>query len=134
MSKDELIDAVVKQVSSLGLNVSCGGQADIVVHMEFESKAWPLGKKSIIYDALIWINDCSAIVSMWEKTVETSSGLSIKAESETYSQKGKSLQRRIKGTFLGPDGQKRTYDFNLGAVSNSIRELATRNGWIYVAK
>ena len=90
-----------------------------------DAQAW-LGTHS---PQLILLDEADKTVKMYEKTTETSAGVSFGASAETSFQSGSTLFRKVKSVQYGPEGKVFEYNFDLGAIPKAVKTAAQAAGW-----
>lgn len=129
MSKQDQINQIVQKFDQIGVSCKTGNGTDISVATEFLDAGWGTGNKKINYNALIFFDESSQTIFMWELTKEVGSGFSFGGSSETSFQSGTTLFRKVKSVQYGFDGKAYEYTLNLGAIPKTVKETAKQNGW-----
>lgn len=127
--KAEIVNKLDESLSGLGLPLIRGVEADLAVDVELLDAHSKSGSKSLNYENSILVSDEDKTVYLYEKTIEKSKGFSFGSSNETSFQSGKSLMRRVSGTFIGADGTQVSYDFELGQISKTIKAVAEEAGY-----
>ena len=129
MSRQAIIQQITQQLIQIGVPYTLGQSTDITVLAEFIDVSWGTGQKKIGYEAAILVDETSQTVLMWEKTVETGSGLSGGFTGESSFQSGTTLMRKVKSIQYGPDGKVYEYNLNLGAIPKAAKDAAKAFDW-----
>lgn len=127
--KEEIVQEIFAKLESLALSPAKGGDSDISVDCELLDAKGGSGEKKIIYENAVLVDDKERTVFLYEKTTEKSKGFSFGVSGESSFQSGKTLMRHVKGTFMGLNGAVINYDFDIGEISKSIKEIAEKNGF-----
>lgn len=127
--KDAIIQEIYAQLESKGLAPNLGGESDITVNCDLLDAQLGSGEKKITYESAILVDQKEKTVLLYEKTTEKSKGFSLSRNGESSFQSGKTLSRHVKGTVIGTNGKVITYDFDLGQLQKSIKELAEKHGF-----
>ena len=127
--KQELLLEIESQLSSTGIRAEKGGQSDLSIDTELVDASFSTGKKKLRYEALILLDEAEKTVKMYEKTTESSSGISFGMSGETSMQSGSTLFRKVKSIQYGPEGKVLEYNFDLGAIPKSVKAAALAAGW-----
>ena len=127
--KQQIIGEVAQKLKALGLEVQYGNGTDLSIEKEFLDASWSSGKKKISYEATIFVNEAENTVFMHEKTLEISQGTSFGFKSNTFTQSGTTLFRKVKSIQYGPDGKAYEYDLDLGAIPKAVKDTARGYGW-----
>ena len=133
MDREVLLTQLADAYTKLGIEFLREQAADLEIHVELLRAGWSLGKRRTTYDAYLLANESTHTVYFWQKTTDRAAGLSLGAESETYSQTGKLLLRKVTLRQYGPEGKVCEMDVNLGELAEIARETARRNGWRFRA-
>ena len=129
MSKQLLLSRITSELDRLNIPYQTGGSADITVFKEFIDAGWSTGNKKITYESSIFADETSNTVYMWELTKEIGNGISFGASSESYSQSGKTLYRKVKSVQYGPEGKVYEYSLDIGAISKAVKAAAKEQNW-----
>jgi len=129
MAKNDIINQLANKFSQMGLPYQIGQGTDIAVSTEFLDAQWGSGKKKITYHASIYTDETSQTCFMWEKTTESGSGFSFGTSSESWSQSGKTLFRKVKSVQYDASGKVYEYTLDLGAIPKAVQETANEHGW-----
>ena len=129
MSKQLLLSRITSELDRLNVPYQTGGSADITVSKEFLDAGWSTGNKKITYEASVFADEASNTVYMWELTKEIGRGFSFGESSESYSQTGTTLFRKVKSIQYGPEGKVFEYNFDLGAIPKSVKTAAQAHSW-----
>lgn len=129
MSRQAIIQQIAQQLTQTGVPFTMGQGTDIAVGTEFVDASWGTGRKKINYEAAILVDETAQTVLMWEKTVESGSGLSGGFSGGSSFQSGTTLMRKVKSIQYGPDGKAYEYDLNLGAIPKAAKDAAKSFNW-----
>ncbi len=129
--KQELMNEIVSQLSELGLSAVASDKTDLSIDVELLDAGFSTGKKKLKYEAMILLDEKDKAIRMYEKTTEISAGISFGASSETSFQSGSTLMRKVKSVQYGPEGKVFEYNFDLGAISKSVKSTAQAHGWSF---
>ena len=129
MSKQLLLSRITSELDRLNVPYQTGGSADITVSKEFLDAGWSTGNKKITYEASVFADEASNTVYMWELTKEIGRGFSFGESSESYSQTGTTLFRKVKSIQYGPEGKAYEYILDLGAIPKAVKSAAKELGW-----
>jgi hypothetical protein len=124
-----IASAISTAVRNLGVALQLDNGTDVSIRTEFLDAAWGTGNKRIDYEALVYVNEPEQTVFMYEKTVETGSGLSFGGDSGSSFQSGTTLFRKVKSVQYGPDGKAYEYTLDLGAIPKAVKDVAKQNGF-----
>jgi len=130
MKKDLLLE-IETLLSNMGIAVTKGDKTDLSIDVELLDASFSTGKKKLKYEAMILLDEADKAVRMYEKTTETSSGVSFGMSGETSFQSGSTLMRKVKSVQYGPEGKVFEYNFDLGAISKAIKSAAQAHGWSF---
>jgi hypothetical protein len=122
--KSEVVQEIFEKLDSMGLTPKLGGASDITVNCQLLDAKGGSGNKSITYENAVLLDEKEKAIFLYEKTAEKSKGFSFGSSSESTFQSGKTLSRRVKGVFMGANGVKIDYDFDIGEISKSIKSIA----------
>jgi len=122
--KTEIVQEIFGKLQSLGLDPTLGGASDITVNCQLLDAKGGSGEKTITYENAVLVDEKEKAVFLYEKTAEKSKGFSFGSSSESTFQSGKVLSRHVKGVFIGANGVKIDYDFDIGEISKSIKSIA----------
>ncbi|HAX39360.1 MAG TPA: hypothetical protein DCY10_00535 [Clostridiales bacterium] len=128
MKKDLLLE-IQTQLGALGISAATGDKTDLVIDAELVDAAFSTGKKKLRYEAMILLDEGDKQVKMYEKTTETSAGVSFGMSGETSFQSGSTLMRKVKCVQYDPTGKVLEYNFDLGAISKAVKAAALSHGW-----
>ena len=129
MSRQAIIQQIMEQLTQAGVPCTLGQGTDIAINADFVDASWGTGQKKIGYEAAILIDEPSQTVSMWEKTVETGSGLSGGFSGGSSFQSGTTLMRKVKSIQYGADGKVYEYNLNLGVIPKTAKDAAKAYNW-----
>lgn len=127
--KDTIVQEIFTLLESKALAPIKGGESDITVDCELLDAKVGSGEKKIRYEDAVLVDEAEKTVFLYEKTTEKSKGFSFGTSGESSFQSGKTLMRHVKGTFRGTNGIVVNYDFDLGDIPKSIKEIAEKNGF-----
>ncbi|MDP1850987.1 MAG: hypothetical protein Q8K48_01075 [Candidatus Planktophila sp.] len=122
--KTEIVQEIFEKLQALGLDPIRGGASDITVNCQLLDAKSGSGDKSITYENAVLFDEKEKTIFLFEKTAEKSKGFSFGSSSESSFQSGKTLSRHVKGVFIGANGVKIDYDFDIGEISKSIKSIA----------
>lgn len=128
MKKDLLLE-IQSQLGTLGMSAATGDKTDLMIDAELVDAAFSTGKKKLRYEAMILLDEGDKQVRMYEKTTETSAGVSFGMSGETSFQSGSTLMRKVKCVQYDPTGKVLEYNFDLGAISKAVKAAALSHGW-----
>ena len=83
--KQDLLQEIETQLSSLGIHAEKGGKTDLSIDVELLDASFSTGKKKLKYESMILLDEEKKTVRMYEKTTELSVGVSFGASAETSS-------------------------------------------------
>jgi hypothetical protein len=129
MNKDMIKTAIAEQLIQIGLTPIMDENADITVDAELMDAKWATGQKKIAYHCSAYFDEESQSLNYWESSLETGAGLSFGASSETSTQSGTTLMRKVKSIQYGPDGKAYEYSFDLGQIPQMFKHAAKENNW-----
>lgn len=129
--KQDLLQEIETQLGTMGIAVVKGDKTDIAVDAELLDASFSTGKKKIRYEALIYADESDKTVKMFEKTTETSVGVSFGMSGESSFQSGKTLFRKVKSVQYGPEGKVFEYNFDIGAITKAVKAAAQAHGWSF---
>ncbi|MEA4870919.1 MAG: hypothetical protein VB062_09875 [Christensenella sp.] len=127
--KQDLLQEIESQLTTLGIRPTRGKEADLAIDTELVDAGFSTGKKKLRYEALILLDESDKTAKMYEKTTETSAGLSFGMSAETSMQSGGTLFRKVKSIQYGPEGKVFEYNFDLGAIPKTVKAAAQAAGW-----
>jgi hypothetical protein len=127
--KDQILSEIKTKLSELGIPFQNGNDTDITIESEFLDASWSTGNKKVNYESCIFVDERDKTVYMYEKTTEMGKGLSFGSDSESSSQSGTTLFRKVKSVMYGPDGKAYEYNLDLGSIPNAVKESAKQHGW-----
>ena len=122
--KNEVVQEIFEKLDSMGLSPTLGGASDITVNCQLLDAKGGSGEKSINYENAVLVDEKEKVIFLYEKTAEKSKGFSFGSSSESTFQSGKTLSRHVKGVFMGANGVKINYDFDIGEISKTIKSIA----------
>jgi hypothetical protein len=129
--KNEMMQEIENQLSAMGVSVVKGGQTDLSVDVELLDAGFSTGKKKIRYETSILLDESEKAVRMYEKTTETSAGISFGSSGESTFQSGSTLFRKVKSVQYGPEGKVYEYNFDIGAIAKAVKTTAKAHGWSF---
>lgn len=129
VARDALRQEIVTALTALGVSPVVGEGADITLDWEFLDAKWGSGEKKIEFHNSAFLDEDKQTLYYWESTKETGSGLSFGGSSESFSQSGTTLMRKVKSIQYGPDGKAYEYDLDLGQIVNTYKSAAKSAGW-----
>ncbi len=127
--KNDLLLEIQTQLSALGMSAATGDKTDLVIDAELVDASFSTGKKKLRYEAMILLDEGDKQIRMYEKTTETSAGVSFGMSAETSFQSGSTLMRKVKCVQYDPSGKVLEYNFDLGAISKAVKAAALSHGW-----
>ena len=130
MKKDLLLE-IQTQLSALGLAVKASDKTDLILDTELLDASFSTGKRKLQYEAMILLDEGDKTVKMYEKTTETSAGMSFGMSGETSFQSGSTLMRKVKCVQYDPTGKAFEYNFDLGAINKAVKAAALAQGWSF---
>ena len=129
MQKQTIVYEITAKLNQMGIANQSGNGTDISVAAEFLDAGWSTGNRRITYEAMIFADESSNTLFMWEMTKETGQGFSFGGSSESSFQSGKTLFRKVKSIQYGVDGKAYEYNLDLGAIPKAAKETAKQHGW-----
>ena len=127
--KLDLLQEIETQLAANGLKAERNGKTDLSVDAELLDASFSTGKKKLRYEAMILLDEGEKTVKMYEKTTETSAGVSFGMSGESSFQSGSTLFRKVKSVQYGPEGKVFEYNFDLGAIPKAVKSAAKEHGW-----
>lgn len=127
--KDAIVQEIFSMLEAKDLSPTKGGESDITVDCELLDAKMGSGEKKIRYENAVLVDENEKTVFLYEKTTEKSKGFSFGTSGESSFQSGKTLMRHVKGTIMGTNGAVINYDFNLGDIPKSMKEIAEKHGF-----
>lgn len=127
--KQELMQEITSQLSALGLPVSRSDKTDLAIDAELLDAAILGGKKKLRYEAMLLLDETDKTVKMYEKTTEINVGVSFGMSGEGSFQSGSTLMRKVKYVQIDPTGKVMEFNFDLGAISKTVKAAASAHGW-----
>ncbi len=127
--KNELMQEIETQLSTIGVSVVKGGQTDLSIDVELLDAGFSTGKKKIHYESMILLDEADKTIRMYEKTTEISAGVSFGASAQSSYQTGSTLFRKVKSIQYGPEGKVFEYNFDIGAIPKTVKTAAQAHGW-----
>lgn len=129
MDKNDIILSISEQYKRLGMTYTTGGSTDILIDQELLDAKHPTGKIKIHYENAILLSEKDQTIYFWELTKEIKSGFSFGFSSDSFSQSGSTLSRKVKAVQYSTDGKAYDYDFDLGQLNQIVKSAAKENGW-----
>lgn len=129
MDKEMMKSAIAQQLIQIGITPIIDGESDIAVDAELLDAKWTTGQKKIEYHNSAYFDEESQTLFYWESSKETGAGFSFGASSESSTQSGTTLMRKVKSIQYGPDGKAFEYNFDLGQIPRIFKEAAKENNW-----
>jgi len=127
--KQELMQEITSQLAVLGLPAVRSDKTDLVIDEELLDAVVLGGKKKLRYEAMILLDEGDKQVRMYEKTTEINVGVSFGMNAESSFQSGSTLMRKVKFVQIDPTGKVMEFNFDLGAVSKTVKAAASAHGW-----
>ena len=127
--KQELMQEIKSQLSKLGLPAALSDKTDLMIDAELMDASFIGGKKKLRYESMILLDERAKTVKMYEKTTEVSIGGSFGMSGETSFQSGSTLMRKVKYVQLDASGNAMEFNFDLGAISKTVKAAAQAHGW-----
>ncbi len=124
-----LIAEIRSRLEGLGVPAGTGTDTDLVVTQEFLDAGWSTGNKKISYEASIFVNEEEKTVFMYEKTTEVGGGFSFGGSSNSFTQSGTTLMRKVKVVQYGPEGKVYEVNLDLGAIPKAVKAAAQEKGY-----
>ena len=128
MKKDLLLE-IQSQLGTLGMSAATGDKTDLTIDAELIDAVFLTEKKKLRYEAMILLDEGDKQVRMYEKTTESSAGVSFGMSAETSFQSGSTLMRKVKCVQYDPSGKVLEYNFDLGAISKAVKAASLSHGW-----
>lgn len=129
MGKEIILATISERLKEIGVSYLRGNATDLTIAGEFLDAGWRTGSKKITYEAAILADEAAETVLMWQLTKEEGHGLSFGGESESFSQQGKTLFRKVRNVQYGPDGKAYEFNLDLGVFPKIVKEAAKQSGW-----
>ncbi|WP_303866301.1 hypothetical protein [Acetobacterium wieringae] len=129
MEKNEIIASIARQYEENGIACKVGGETDLSVNQELMDAKHATGKIKIHYENLILLKEAEKTIYFWELSKEIKSGFSVGFSSESFSQSGATLSRKVKAVQYSTDGKVYEYNFDLGQFNKIAKTVAKENGW-----
>jgi len=127
--KQQLISELQNRLLALHIHADTSSTTDLSIMEEFLDAGFSTGKKKITYEASIFADETSSTIFMFELTKEVGSGFSFGSSSESFSQSGTTLFRKVKSIQYSPDGKAYEYSLDLGAIPKTVKEVASTYNW-----
>lgn len=103
--KNKLISIITDKIKPTGVKLNLEGDSDIVISEELFKIGFFGGKRKITYDANILINVSDSVIYMWEKVVDSKSGITAGFSGGSYIQSGSTVYRKVKLIQVALDGR-----------------------------
>ncbi|MDD3212939.1 MAG: hypothetical protein PHY64_04670 [Eubacteriales bacterium] len=129
MDRQQLLAQISQAFARLGIAFTQEKASDLEIHTEFVNAGWSLGKKKFRYDAFIRLDENEKTAYLWQKTTESSAGVSLGGGFETATQSGGTIFRKVKIVQYGPEGKVVDLTLNLGEIAKAVKNTAKENGW-----
>ena len=129
--KHDLLQEIENQLALMGIQTAKGEKTDLSIDAELLDASFSTGKKKIRYESMILADEAEKTVKMYEKTTESSAGVSFGMSGETSFQSGGTLFRKVKCVQYGPEGKVFEYNFDIGAISKAVKAAAQAQGWSF---
>ncbi|KAF0223845.1 MAG: hypothetical protein FD133_1214 [Erysipelotrichaceae bacterium] len=129
MNKEIMKTAIAEQLVKIGITPILDGTADIAVDVELVDAKWATGHKKIEYHNLAYFDEENQALNYWESSLDTGAGFSFGLSSETSTQSGTTLMRKVISIQYGPDGKAYEYSFDLGQITRIFKQTAKENNW-----
>ncbi len=129
MDKQQILAQITQAFSALGVAFTKEEASDLEIHTEFVNAGWSTGKKKFRYDAFIRLDENEKTAYFWQKTIESSAGISFSGGFETATQTGGTVMRKVKIVEYGPEGKVVEQTINLGDIAKAVKKAAKENGW-----
>lgn len=126
---EQLRAQIQSELAGMGVSANPDARTDLVIDMELLDASFSTGKHKLRYEAAILLDERDKTVRMYEKTTESSAGVSFGMSGESSFQSGKTLMRKVKALQYGPEGKVFEFQFDLGAIPKTVRAAAEQNGW-----
>ncbi len=127
--KQQMLAQIVSQLAAIGVQAKPDALTDLAIDVELLDASFSTGKKKIHYESMILADESDQTIKMFEKTTEISSGVSFGMSGSSTMQSGKTLFRKVKSVQYGPEGKVFEYNFDIGAIPKTVKEIAQANGW-----
>lgn len=128
--KQQLISEIQNRLLALHIHADTNSTTtDLAILEEFLDSGFSTGKKKITYESSIFVDEASSTIFMFELTKEVGSGFSFGTSSDSFSQSGTTLFRKVKSVQYAPDGKAYEYSLDLGAIPKAVKEVASAYNW-----
>jgi hypothetical protein len=127
--KQQILTQIETRLAQIGVSAKPDEKTDLTIDAELLDAKFSTGKKKIRYESMILADEANKTVRMFEKTTELSAGVSFGMSAESTTQTGKTLFRKVKSVQYGPEGKVYEYEFDIGAIAKTVKEIAKENGW-----
>jgi hypothetical protein len=127
--KQQILTQIETRLAQIGVSAKPDEKTDLAIDAELLDAKFSTGKKKIRYESMILADEANKTVRMFEKTTELSAGVSFGMSAESTTQTGKTLFRKVKSVQYGPEGKVYEYEFDIGAIAKTVKEIAKENGW-----
>ncbi len=129
--KHDLMQEIENQLSAMGIAAAKSDKTDLSIDAELLDASFSTGKKKLRYEASILLDEHDKAVKMYEKTTEISAGVSFGMSGESTFQSGSTLFRKVKSVQYGPEGKVFEYNFDIGAITKTVKTAALAHGWSF---
>lgn len=127
--KQQILTEIETRLAQIGVSARPDEKTDLAIDAELLDAKFSTGKKKIRYESMILADEADKTVRMFEKTTELSAGVLFGMSAESTTQTGKTLFRKVKSVQYGPEGKVFEYEFDIGAIPKTVKEIAKENGW-----
>lgn len=127
--KQELMQQIVLKLSALGIRATASDKTDLMIDEELLDASFVGGKKKLRYESMILLDERAKVVKMYEKTTEMNAGVSFGMHAESSFQSGSTLMRKVKFVQIDASGKVLEFNFDLGAISKTVKSTAQEYGW-----
>jgi len=126
---EQLFKEAIEIVKGYNLPFDAVDSKLIKIDQELLEESSSSNKQKIGYECQILFFEKKKQILFYQKIIEKSSGVFMKSSTESYSQNGLTLNRKVAGTIIGLNGEKVSYAFNLGEIQKKIKDLGKTAGW-----
>ena len=120
--KDKILSEIYDGLLKLGISMERQKETDISISTEFLDAKWGIGKKKILYESYIYVNEEDETVYMYEKTTQTGGGFSFGSESNNSFKFGKTLFSKVKAHNMCTG---KVYENSLSwRIPKTVKEIA----------
>lgn len=127
--KGQFVEELKNKLNALGVPAVQDNQCDLKIETTFIDAKWGSGEKKIGYTGLIGLSEEDHTIYMYEKTIETGSGISFGEKSGTTFQSGKTLYRKVKSVQYDLAGKAYEYELDLGLIPKTVKMYSEQIGW-----